>query len=212
MEKGDTPEVGEDWDGHSFRDDCEWKKGHMTTLTPAAVGRALVEYSNFDRRQYTDAHIYNRVRAAVSRLPDNPISTLVEGQDFNVSRYPVGTILKIEGKIKGRFLSYNLDHWGMLAQIQDLDGAWNDEVLLYLDEELNNGTIPRYRSVLLHKEFTVGETVHDKERTGLWSQQHLAKYGQVEIWKYGQEQRRRVTEGVSVGSLAPGQVHFITTN
>lgn len=195
-------EAQENWGGHSFKDSCKWTSEPIHRITPAVIWRAMVEHANRDRMGTIDTPYFNRIRAAQLNRSENPIKTLSEGQTFNVGDFTVGTILKVTGFTQGKFRSYPLNHWGMLAEERDIDGIWKDVVVTFSERALESERVPSNGGGrFLHKNFIVGEVIHDKRRDTLPWTQYLTRYDSVEIWRYGRGLRRRVTNPMGAASL-----------
>ncbi|HMS22579.1 MAG TPA: hypothetical protein PKA38_02330 [Candidatus Levybacteria bacterium] len=195
-------EIQENWSGHSFKDSCQWSSEPKPQYTPDVIWRAMVKHANRDSMGMIEAPYFNRMLAAQLNRSENPIRTLSEGQTFNVGDFTIGTILKVTGLTQGKFRSYHLNDWGMLTEEQDLDGIWKDAIVTFSERELESGRVPSYGGGrFLHKNFTVGEVIHDKRRDTLPWTQYLTRYDSVEIWKYGRGLRSRVTNPMGVASL-----------
>lgn len=196
----------ENWDGHSFKDSCEWERiKTIPHLTPGALWRANIEHIKVDMRNKLDMPYFNKIRAARLNSSEHPIRTLTDGQVFNVADFTVGTILKVNGNTQGKFKSFPWDHWGIIEQERDVvDDVMRDVVITFPEAALDKGVIPRYGGMRgLHTIFPVGEVLHDRSKDAIFRNQHLTRYDSVEIWKYGRGLRSRVKSPVGVGALAP---------
>ncbi len=197
-ERDSGKESAEFWQGHHFKDYCPWDNNPGGGVSPRIVlqiPRVLREMYSYPFR---DRRYFDEIRAFMAMKPDAPIKTLRDGQEFKISDYPRGTIIKISKDEKfraGGVYSYRM--WGFIEQERDPDNQHSDLIIAFPEHFFNSGVglFPgnsAFRN--WHDAFVIGEVIHDRERTMFLPYQTLTKYGEVEIWKFGQAVRERVPE------------------
>lgn len=212
-------EVEETWDGHHFNDDCSWKvdiEGMQEVFSPKfplIAFRLLWQINSYFPR---DRRYFDKIKAFFAIRPDGPIKTLRDGQQFRVSDYPRGTIIRISKAelmryAAGRLEGGNYRMWGFIEQERDpSNNQYGDQIIAFpehhLEHSITSSRKPPQGYMAFrnwHNVFTVGDVIHDRDKIifGLFREQKLTRYGEVEIWKYGQAVRERVAVEVPGGAL-----------
>lgn len=199
------------WDDHHFKDDCPWKseaKIVQSTLSPKfpliflRLMREIYSYFGRDRRYFRE------MRAFLALKPDSPVKRIREGQEFKVSDYPRGTIIRIaKAYAIGSEQPLEYDMWAFIQQekTDPENNQMGDQIVGFPVHHfrIQGDPLPGYIAYRnWHSSFVVGEVIHDRSvMLGFMKDQSLIRYREVEIWKYGQAVRERVAEKSPSGAL-----------
>lgn len=190
-------EPTETWDGHHFKDDCPWTQPKLTDflkvpLVYPRLIRELLQYPYIDRR------CFDELKTFLATKPEKPIKTLTNGQQFDVSQFPKGTIIKISKTFTVEPPSEkHWNMWGYIEHRRNIEGKLEDEIVAFPVHHLNLFAEPPpgyegYRN--WHKSFKVGEVIHERDWIFVFGSQCLTRYGDVEIWMFGRTLRESVPQ------------------
>src|SRR3989338_9003871 len=199
IERGKRSEI-EFWQGHSLNDDCPWRNVESSILDEIHA-----TFAKPDIRQ-----MFNRLREFTRTNEGRPIKKLTFGEQFKLSDFPKGTIIRFSrDKCWMPFFRYKThsyqDEWGILTQ-EEFRGNFYDVVVGFSKGQLEDDYPPLHPPHMFYGDLTIGETVHTRTiepDDGLLKietflkvnrRQRLARINWIALWRFGEGVRARAEE------------------
>jgi hypothetical protein len=207
------------WSGHSFNDDCpitpydyarlieDSIKNPGCLLTPLHIIDAVI---SLRREKRLTQQSYDQLRAFLAALPSAPVKRLSDGEVFELSAYPKGTIIKYSRDTQyqdvGKSSTVN---WGILTQVV-IGDKHRDVVWGFSERVLREGADYRIYPQKIWSNTTIGNVSHDRFHISPTSiHESLSRYNFVEVWEFGQDIRVRedAPQGILRRVLRPSTNH-----
>lgn len=187
------------WGGHTFTDDCPAKEYQPQSslkdnigclLVVPAVVEAWIHVSGENRER---RRIFNELRSWRAIRTGTPIRTLRAGDTFKLSDFPKGTIIRYsyDFQIPDFHSPFSRILWGMKTEVRDKGGNPKDVVYSFPDDALDKDVLI-FRGSSIYRDEEIGVVEHSKTKDSPLSvSQALRRINWLEVWKFGQEVRKR---------------------
>ena len=188
------------WDGHSFKDSCEWRRYHEVDVSN---GFPRVSWESSVRRVQS----YERLRNEYLAGKYEVMNTYAEGETFEMKYFQLGTVVRMTRVSQSSSLLWYMKEkiqavslYGILDEESGKNGD-RDVLVCFRADQVENSDSYHHPHGSFVEDLTVGEVNHSKiifgEKTFIFAyapfdrEQVIEKITDLEVLSYGNRPRGR---------------------
>ena len=154
------------WDGHSFKDNCEWTQEQSIGFT-----NSVHEFVSDNQRHFLEESNYYTLRDAVKKGKSTTIKRFRKGEVFDAKEFPLGTVVRLledyqhnDTILNWRAKVQNIDLYGLVAQ-QIIAGQSYDILVCFKAHQIQKSDMPHAANGILNGKIEVGKVEHCRINT-----------------------------------------------